>query len=52
MPAPTTIVSHRTCLETVRVGRRVRGSGPEPVARRITRSAIRHANRGRMNVLR
>ena len=51
-PAPTTIVSQRTCLETVRVAGASMGSGPEPVALRIIRSAVRHANRGRMKVFR
>jgi hypothetical protein len=51
-PAPTTTVSQRTCLETVRVAGASMGSGPEPVARRIIRSAVRHANRGRMKVFR
>ena len=50
VPAPTTTASHRTCLETVRVIGASTGSGPEPVVRRISRSATGQANRGRMKV--
>ena len=51
MPAPTTSVSTCSCRTTCRVAAAVAGRRPSPVARRITRSATGHANRGLMNVL-
>ena len=49
-PPPTTSTSTCTVRTAFSAGAARSGSRPIPVARRITRSATAHANRGRMNV--